>query len=209
MTPVTDPGARERLLDAAERLFLVSGCDAVSVRAINAAAGMNPAAVHYHFGSRERLVEALLESRLATVWERSLAELARRPGPTPADLVEVVVAPLAGLAKQRLGRLHLHLLARTVLGDHRPEWTSRWFGLEPWAGLLRAACPELPLREANQRWALAFQLILQAFGAPQSARPPAVGPSAAAVRRLCAFVVAGLTAPVPRVRGATSGNVDR
>lgn len=199
MTPVTDPGARERLLDAAERLFLVSGCDAVSVRAINAAAGMNPAAVHYHFGSREQLIEALLESRLVPLWERSLAEIPQQPR-AAAELVEMMVAPLTALAKHRLGRLHLHLLARVVLGDHRPEWTARWFGLTPWAGMLRAACPELTVREAKQRWALAFQLILQAFGAPQSARAPATGPSAAAVRRLCAFIAAGLTAPVVRPR---------
>ncbi|GLY66963.1 hypothetical protein Atai01_35820 [Amycolatopsis taiwanensis] len=187
------------MLDAAERLFLESGCDAVSVRAINAAAGMNPAAVHYHFGSREQLIEALLETRLAALWERSLGELSQPPAQV-AELVEAMVAPLTGLAKHRLGRLHLHLLARVVLGDHRPEWTSRWFGLAPWAGLLRAACPDLTVREAKQRWVLAVQLILQAFGAPQSVRPPGAGPSAAAVRRLCAFVAAGLAAPTGRAR---------
>lgn len=54
---------RERLLTVAERLLLESGYDNVSVRAINAAAGANAAAVHYHFGSRDRLVAALLEER--------------------------------------------------------------------------------------------------------------------------------------------------
>lgn len=161
---------------------------------------MNPAAVHYHFGSREQLIDDLLESRLAPLWENTLDELSQRPSPTVAELVEMVVAPLTELTKHRLGRLHLHLLARSVLDDHRPEWISRWFALTPWAGLLRAACPELTVREAKQRWLLAFQLILQTFGAPLAARPPASGPSPAAVRRLCAFVTAGLTAPTGRHR---------
>ncbi|MFD2421203.1 TetR/AcrR family transcriptional regulator [Amycolatopsis pigmentata] len=193
MAAVTDLSARERLLDAAERLFLESGCDGVSVRAINAAAGMNPAAVHYHFGSREDLVSALLESRLAPLWERPLAELARRAAPSPEELADVVITPLAALAKEPSGRLYLHLLARTVLGDHRPAWTSRWFGLTPWAGLLRSSQPGLSTHEAKQRWTLAFQLILHTFGAPLAAGPLASAPSAAAVRRLRAFVTAGLT----------------
>src|SRR5438034_4555453 len=55
---------RGRLLDAAERLFLEGDPESVSVRMINAAASLNPAAVHYHFGSKEGLVLALLEDRL-------------------------------------------------------------------------------------------------------------------------------------------------
>ncbi|MCZ0975134.1 helix-turn-helix domain containing protein [Streptomyces albulus] len=51
---------RQRLIKAAERLFAAHGVDAVSVRAINAAAGQGPASVHYHFGSKENLVAAVL-----------------------------------------------------------------------------------------------------------------------------------------------------
>ncbi len=58
MTGSTTIGpTRERLLTVAERLLLESGYDSVSVRAINAAAGANPAAVHYHFGSKRVLAE--------------------------------------------------------------------------------------------------------------------------------------------------------
>ncbi|MFJ5288450.1 TetR family transcriptional regulator [Streptomyces sp. NPDC088348] len=69
---------RARLLDEAERLFLERGYELVSVRAVNAAAGMNPAAVHYHFGSKEDLVVALLQSRLGPLWADRLATLTRR-----------------------------------------------------------------------------------------------------------------------------------
>src|SRR5437870_340900 len=57
---------RARLVDAAERLFLEADPSSVSVRMINAAAGLNPGAVHYHFGSKDGLVLALLKDRLTS-----------------------------------------------------------------------------------------------------------------------------------------------
>ncbi|WP_424624760.1 TetR family transcriptional regulator [Achromobacter marplatensis] len=46
---------RERLLDAAENLFAREGLSRPSVRQITSEAGVNVAAVNYHFGSREGL----------------------------------------------------------------------------------------------------------------------------------------------------------
>jgi len=51
---------REAILDAAERLFAERGIDAVSLRTINATAGYSVAALHYHFGTRDGLIRALL-----------------------------------------------------------------------------------------------------------------------------------------------------
>ncbi|NEW30224.1 TetR/AcrR family transcriptional regulator, partial [Nocardia cyriacigeorgica] len=73
-----DTDTRERLLAAAERLLLESGYERVSIRAVCAAAEVNPAAVHYHFGSKQALVAALLQSRLGPLWEASLDDLAER-----------------------------------------------------------------------------------------------------------------------------------
>src|SRR5262245_47872957 len=55
---------RNRLLDAAEALFMEHGFEATSLRAITAAADANLAAVNYHFGSKEALFEAVLTRRL-------------------------------------------------------------------------------------------------------------------------------------------------
>ncbi|MGH9896848.1 MAG: helix-turn-helix domain-containing protein, partial [bacterium] len=49
---MSDTPTERRLLLAAERLFADRGIDAVSLRAIMAAAGTNVASVHYHFGSK-------------------------------------------------------------------------------------------------------------------------------------------------------------
>lgn len=196
MATTATPGTRERLLDVAENLFAEHGYDTVSVRAINSAAGMNPAAVHYHFGSKEALVAALLESRLAPLWQDGLAELTarRRTGAPPGvgELVEVVLAPLAELAGDPTGRLRLSLLARVVLGRWDVTWTSDWFGLRPWVSLLRAARPDLSASVAGRRWLLAFDLVLHTFADP-AADPPR--PGRAAYKALHSFVAAGLDAP--------------
>lgn len=55
---------KERILDAAERLFADKGFDATSMRLITAAAGVNLAAVNYHFGSKAGLLEAVFRRRV-------------------------------------------------------------------------------------------------------------------------------------------------
>ncbi len=55
---------KARILDAAEALFMEHGFEATSLRHITAAAGVNLAAVNYHFGSKEELFQAVLTRRL-------------------------------------------------------------------------------------------------------------------------------------------------
>lgn len=194
-----DPSTREQLLIVAEQLLLENDYERVSVRAINAAAGMNAAAVHYHFGSKESLTSALLEWRLAPVWDGLLTELSRRvdhgEAPTVAELVDVVLTPLTELADDPVGRMRLQLLARMVLGSAQPTWASRWFRLDPWAELLRTTRLDLDLAEARRRWAFGFELILRCFGNPMADTPWAKDVSEASLATLRAFVIAGLDAP--------------
>lgn len=51
---------RSRLLQEAARLFTEHGFDAVTTREICAAAGLNPGAIHYHFGDKEALYREVL-----------------------------------------------------------------------------------------------------------------------------------------------------
>lgn len=55
---------RKRLLEAAESLFIECGYEAMSLRQITAKAHANLAAVNYHFGSKEALMQELLSQRL-------------------------------------------------------------------------------------------------------------------------------------------------
>ena len=61
---------REALLHAAGRLLAARGLEALSLRAIASAAGVTPAMVHYYFGDKRGLTDALLERALARVLER-------------------------------------------------------------------------------------------------------------------------------------------
>lgn len=102
MTQEQKPSNREKILDAAERLFAKRGSQAVSLREINTAAGVSQGVLHYQFGGREGLIEALLDRRLPAITEyrrRYLAQIDADKTPfTYRQLVEVLLLPLARLA---------------------------------------------------------------------------------------------------------------
>ena len=66
------PDTKEKILDVAERLFATHGFPATSLRQITAEAGVNLAAVNYHFRSKEALLSAVLQRRLGPVNARRL-----------------------------------------------------------------------------------------------------------------------------------------
>ena len=72
-------GTREALLDAAVTLFAEQGVAATTSAGIAKRAGVTPAMVHYHFRSRERLLDAVVDERLARFIGRVFG------GPAPAD----------------------------------------------------------------------------------------------------------------------------
>ena len=97
---MTEDGTPGALLDAAEVAFAEHGIDNVSLRAIMRAAGVNAAAVHYHYGSREALARAVLDRVLAPLQARRLelldglvdGAIGSSP-PLLTDLVEALVRP--------------------------------------------------------------------------------------------------------------------
>lgn len=117
--PATRRGeAREKLLKAARALITTHGVDGTSIRAINAAAGVSPGVLHYHFGSQEALVSALLDLYVQPLMEqraRLLDELqAKNDPPSTRDVANVLVMPLAKAAidEGKEGLAHVQLLAR-------------------------------------------------------------------------------------------------
>jgi AcrR family transcriptional regulator len=68
---VVASSVKEQIICAAERLFAESGVDGVSLRQIGVAAGNgNNSAVQYHFGSKDQLIQAIFEYRLARLHAR-------------------------------------------------------------------------------------------------------------------------------------------
>jgi AcrR family transcriptional regulator len=68
---------RQAILDVAEALFAENGIAATSVRSILATAGANVAAVHYHFGSKEKLVGEVFRRRAETIANERVRGLKR------------------------------------------------------------------------------------------------------------------------------------
>ena len=178
---------RTHLLTVAERLFAADGYDAVSVRAICAGAGVNPAAVHYHFGSKDQLTVALLEDRLAPIWDAALDAV----DPATASvrtLVDAIIDPLVEMAADPTRHLHLRLVARFAPTHPEAPWTRPWFRIENWSDVLTQMVDSLSAADARRRWMLAFEMLLLRFGGDTS-------PSSASVAALTDFLVAGLAAP--------------
>src|SRR5260221_11526531 len=68
---------RTRILDAAEELFMQHGFEGTSMRLLTAKASANLAAVNYHFGSKDALIEAVFRRRLDPMNTSRIAELDR------------------------------------------------------------------------------------------------------------------------------------
>ncbi|HNC68478.1 MAG TPA: TetR family transcriptional regulator, partial [Thauera aminoaromatica] len=75
--PAPTNDTRDRILDAAERLFVENGFDGTSMRMITGAANANLAAINYHFGGKDALVQEVFRRRLAALNARRLDELDR------------------------------------------------------------------------------------------------------------------------------------
>jgi AcrR family transcriptional regulator len=66
---------KQRILDTAEHLFARDGYHATSLRSITAEAEANLAAVNYHFGSKEALLESIIDRRLSPLNAVRLGQL--------------------------------------------------------------------------------------------------------------------------------------
>lgn len=111
---------RDVLVATAERLFAQHGIDAVSLRTVMAEAGTNVAAVRYHFGTKDALVEAVVRARseeIRAARDALLTPLEETPDPSLRDLAEAFVLPLAAMATA--GDVEwIRLVAGVTAGGH-------------------------------------------------------------------------------------------
>lgn len=106
---------QERILAAAEALFAQRGFDGASLRQLTAAAGVNLAAVNYHFGSKDKLVEQVFRRRLDALNGQRLAALERvagRASTTLEEVLEAYIRPAMELSHDDHGALFMRVLAR-------------------------------------------------------------------------------------------------
>ena len=197
------PSTRDKLLDCAEALFGHHGLEGVSLRAINSEAGLSPAALHYHFGSKGALVDALLERRMPALMERRsrlLDELsAADETPSTRDVLDALVMPLVDLIEERPhdGRRYLRLIHRLQADRNLdPQFViDRWpGGVARLVPLLQKANPLLPLSVVQFRLSLAIELMLQSLA---HGTPPTGGNFESHVSSLLDFLTGGFEAAAP------------
>ncbi|NKY54287.1 TetR/AcrR family transcriptional regulator [Nocardia vermiculata] len=116
---------RERLIDAAEKVFAAQGIEQANLRDVNRAAGQsNNSALHYHFGSREALLKEVLKRHRAETDAQRRELVAGLSGTVPsiADLLVVSIWPLAFQLESSSGRsflrIALHIRHRSEVRTH-------------------------------------------------------------------------------------------
>ncbi|GEE01325.1 hypothetical protein nbrc107696_17710 [Gordonia spumicola] len=179
---------RTRLLDAAERILVDTPYEQLRVRAVCTEAGVNPAAVHYHFGSREGLVTTLLQDRLGPVWAEPLDDISDRDT-SVREIVDAILEPIGRLASEPELAQHLRLLGRFVMTHGELDWTGTWFRTQAWVALLTRAI-DVDEATARRRWRFTFTVLMTELSAPST-------PSPATIAALADFLTAGLTGPSP------------
>jgi AcrR family transcriptional regulator len=86
---------RDRILDEAEKLFAVHGFDGVSVRDITKASGVDVALANYHFGSKDKMFDAVFQRRAEAMNARRIVlldDVLQRHDPDPPPLEDVIGA---------------------------------------------------------------------------------------------------------------------
>lgn len=165
----------QRLILAAERLFAERGIDAVSLRSVMAEAGANVASVHYHFGSKDALVEALISRRSEQLHTRraELLDAVEASGaPDVRALADAFVRPVGELAAGG-GTPWIRLVAGIMSGNH-PALARLTEGFAPQAhrfnALLERIAPDTPPRTRRFRLTQAMNLTFQTLGDPDGLR---------------------------------------
>lgn len=208
-------GTRSRILNAAEGLFADRGFSATSVRMITSRAKVNLAAMHYHFGSKDQLIQELFALRLSPLNRQRLGLLDRcqaGPGaPSLEQILEAFVRPPVQLIRdpERGGMRFMQLLSRAF---NSPDGAIRemMYGqfaevIERFSGALGPRLPHLSREEAFWRFhfmvgAMSHTLHVIAdwknlenlfLDVPEPSQVDEV------VDRLVSFLAAGFRTPIP------------
>ena len=208
---------RERILDAAERLFMEKGYEGTSTRMVTGAAGVNLAAVNYHFGSKEALMQAVLGRRLAILTQERLrildaAEAQAGEAPLkPSQIVDGFFGTLLRMADEQGpgGRTFQRLIGRSMT---EPAAFIRTFlaaeyadVLERYKAALFKALPDVP--KAEIVWRFHFMLGATSYAIAGTdalqlvtdwqVREDELTQADKLIPRLMSFLLGGLRAALP------------
>ena len=204
-----------RLLDVAEELFMQHGFEGASMRMLTSRAGVNLAAVNYHFGSKDALIEAVLRRRLDPMNANRIAALDRLEAEAAGRALapEAIIGAFVGTSLRMIedarggGRNFIRLLGRTYTD---PDKQIRALigqlyapAMERYKAAFTRALPDLPAEELVWRMHFMFGTLSYTLAATDTVqliagcKPEDRYDSRLLEARLTAFLAAGLLAPLP------------
>ena len=215
---------RERILDTAERLFMELGYEATSTREVTTKARVNLAAINYHFGSKEALMQAVLQRRLEGINHERMrlldeAEAKAKGFPLkPSLIVNCFFGTLLSIAAEQKegGETFLRLLGRIMTDSSsfiRTFLAAEYADvLERYKLALFRALPDVP--KAEIVWRFHFMLGATSYAIAGSDTLQLVADlqtdeNASAqleklLPRLMSFLLGGLRAPLPQFENTTA-----
>ena len=202
---------RTRILDAAEELFMQHGFQGTSMRQLTSRAGVNLAAVNYHFGSKDALIEAVFRRRLDPMNAARIAELAKLEANgnfSPEAIIRAFVGPSLRLIEDAKGggRNFIRLLGRTYTEPAKPlrVLIGQMYAptMERYKAALERALPQMPREELVWRMHFMFGTLAYTLAATDTVqliagcKPEDRYDARLLEERLTAFLLAGLLAPL-------------
>ena len=150
---------KDRILGAAEELFAQFGFTGTSLRQVTSRADVNIAAVNYHFGSKENLVNEVFRRRMDEMSAERLAGLRKAVEASPCELETILAAfvePALAMAQDRHGGgAFIRVIARAYAesNDSLRKFLSDQYGyvLRDFAKAIDACVPGLGKEELYRR----------------------------------------------------------
>jgi AcrR family transcriptional regulator len=164
-SPIQKADPKEEIIAAADEILGTSGASAATVRAITARAGVNTAAVNYHFGSRDGLFVVICGRRMQSGNQKILAALESLDQSPDPPSVREIFRPLVHTAfhiwvnDAVLKALRSLLFTSPETADQLNTTQMSEVYDRMRAALMRA-CPHLTAQQIRQRFAFAMSAIM-------------------------------------------------
>ncbi|TKV56373.1 TetR/AcrR family transcriptional regulator [Nakamurella flava] len=120
------PAARDKVLDAFERLLIERGERETTLDAVAREAGVSKGGLIYHFNSRDALVDGLLE-RLQGLVEQDIRDMTAAPGGPVAYYLSTSANPAAAVDRTLVAATRLLQRSHTRVGDVLAAAQQRWY----------------------------------------------------------------------------------